>query len=130
MRATLHAFIGRYVTQRLTRVEREGVVVVNPKKLAIIASALMLLAGVGVATAFAGHQGSKATAGATTSTCADDQQGENEQGDAEETSAAADVEDAAAEVAQEAARSQADDESGDDQPGEQGDEQGENDDCD
>ena len=90
--------------------------------------ATALLAGAGVAAAFAGSPGIAASGGTTaTTTCtSQDDQGENAQGD-EESDAATEVEQAAAKVNQEAGRQQADDQSGDDQSG---DDQGENDDCD
>jgi hypothetical protein len=98
------------------------------RKLITILFATALLAGAGVAVAFASSPGHAVSGGTTaTTTCPDqDDQGENEQGD-EESDAATEVEQAAAKVNQEAGREQADDESGDDQ---QGDDQGENDDCD
>jgi hypothetical protein len=110
--------------ERIRTTETKGQAVMELRKLITTFAALALLAGAGVAGAFAG---SPAAGPATTTTsCTDqDQQGENEEADA-----ATEVEQTATEVEQEAAREQADDESGDDQPGEQGDEQGENEDCD
>jgi ABC-type glycerol-3-phosphate transport system substrate-binding protein len=97
------------------------------RKLITILFATALLAGAGVAAAFAGSPGIAASGGTTTTTCtSQDDQGENAQGD-EESDAATEVEQAAAKVNQEAGRQQADDQSGDDQSG---DDQGENDDCD
>jgi nucleosome binding factor SPN SPT16 subunit len=98
------------------------------RKLIMILSTTALLAGAGVAGAFASSPAHVTSGGATaTTTCTgEDDQGENEQGD-EESDAATEVEQAAAKVDQEAGRQQADDQSGDDQ---QGDDQDENDDCD
>jgi hypothetical protein len=95
------------------------------RKLIMILSATALLAGAGVAGAFASSPGHVTSGGPTaTTTCI----GDDDQGD-EESDAATEVEQAAAKVDQEAGRQQADDQSGDDQ-GENGDDQGENDDCD
>jgi len=96
------------------------------RKLITILFATALLAGAGVAAAFAGSPGIAASGGTTTTCTSQDDQGENAQGD-EESDAATEVEQAAAKVNQEAGRQQADDQSGDDQSG---DDQGENDDCD
>jgi hypothetical protein len=110
--------------ERIRTTETKGQAVMELRKLITTFAALALLAGAGVAGAFAGSPA--AGPATTTTTCTDqDQQGENEEADA-----ATEVEQAATEVEQEAAREKADDESGDDQPGEQGDEQGENEDCD
>jgi hypothetical protein len=89
-------------------------------KLALIAMLLCLAGGIGAATAFAGKGGGSLQQ--TTTTCSDEQ-GDNEQGDAEDVAAAADN------VEQEAENEQGDDEQGDAQsPGDNTDEQGE-DDC-
>jgi Sec-independent protein translocase protein TatA len=109
----------------------------NPRKLIMILIATALLAGAGVAGAFAsspGHAVSGGTSATTgTTTCSDQgQQGEDDQGQDEqdqqdqESDAATEVEHAAAQVGQEAGRQQSDDQSGDDQPG---DDQGEDGDC-
>src|SRR5437867_788849 len=81
----------------------------NPRKLIITMATLALLAGAGVAGAFAGNSTSSpatSTAPQTTTTCSDDQ-GEQDENDEQE--AADEVENAATEVGQEAARAQADD---------------------
>ena len=103
----------------------------NSRKLIIAVATLALLAGGGVAGAFAGNSTSSpaaTTAAPSTSTCADDQ---GQQGENDEQEAADEVENAATEVNQEAARAQADDQAGDDQgDNSQGDEQGDNQNCD
>ena len=117
-------------TCREHKVGHKGALPMSLRTLIMILAATALLAGAGVAGAFAsspGHAQSGGTTATTTCTGGDDQ-GENEQGD-EESDAATEVEQAATKVDQEAGRQQADDQSGDDQQGEQGDEQGENDDC-
>ena len=102
----------------------------NLRKLISILCATAFLAAAGVAGAFAsspGHALSGGTTG-TTTTCSEDDQGQDEQGPGdEESDAATGVAQAAAKVHQEAGRQQGDDEQGDDQGG---DDQGENDDCD
>src|SRR6266487_6036605 len=112
------------------RTDHKGASPMSLRKLITIVAATALLAGAGVAGAFASSPAHVTSGGATaTTTCTgEDDQGENEQGD-QESDAATEVEQAATKVDQEAGRQQADDQSGDDQQGEQGDEQGENDDC-
>src|SRR5204863_176746 len=97
------------------------------RRLIMILAATALLAGAGVAGAFASSPG-HATLGVTTATTTctgKDDQGDNEHGD-EESDAASEVEQAAAKVDQEAGRQQGDDQTGyesqADEQGEEGDE--------
>ena len=93
----------------------------HSNKLAMLAMVLCLAGGIGAATAFAGKS-SGSPQQTTTATCTNDQ-GENEQGVADDIAAAAN------DVEQEAENQQGDDEQGDAQgPNDNSDEQGE--DCD
>lgn len=100
------------------------------RKLFTILAVMALLAGAGVAAAFASSP-SHALSGGTTATgttacTGQDDQGEVAQGD-DESEAATEVDQAVAKVSQEAGSAQADDQQGDDQ---QGDDQGDNNECD
>src|SRR5205814_2748948 len=125
------AFCRKGMARRQASSRNERTPRMNPRKLIITMATLALLAGAGVAGAFAGNSTSSpatSTAPQTTTTCSDDQ---GEQAENDEQEAADEVESAATQVDQEAARAQADDQAGDDQDdNSQGDEQGDNQNCD
>src|SRR5436305_1151432 len=98
------AFCRKGMARRQASSRNERTPRMNPRKLIITMATLALLAGAGVAGAFAGNSTSSpatSTVPQTTTTCSDDQ---GEQAENDEQEAADEVESAATQVDQEAAR--------------------------